>query len=81
LIVLLAAFQLRRIGLGLALIGAFSLGLAATLTAVGLAPVWGRRVIERRGLLPALGLLPVASAVVIIGLGLAFALSGAQAVH
>ncbi|HLY82420.1 MAG TPA: hypothetical protein VKQ71_05510, partial [Acidimicrobiales bacterium] len=49
LIVLLAAFQLHRIGLGLTLIGAFSVGLAATLTGVGLALVYGRRIVERRG--------------------------------
>jgi nickel/cobalt transporter (NicO) family protein len=80
LIVLLAAFQLHRVGLGLALIGAFSVGLASTLTAVGLALVYGRRVVERRGLLPALRLLPLASAAAIVVLGVAFAFSGIHAI-
>jgi nickel/cobalt transporter (NicO) family protein len=81
LIVLLAAFQLHRIGLGLTLIAAFSVGLAATLTAVGLALVYGRRVVERRGVIPALRLLPVVSAAGIVVLGIVFALSGAQAIR
>jgi nickel/cobalt exporter len=81
LIVLLAAFQLHRVGLGLALIGAFSVGLAATLTGVGLALVYGRRVVERRGLLPALRLLPIASAAAILVLGVVLAFSGAHAIR
>jgi len=80
LIVLLAAFQLHRVGLGLTLIGAFSLGLAATLTGVGLALVYGRRMVERRGLFPALRLLPIASAAAIVVLGVVFALSGAHTI-
>jgi len=43
LVVLLSAIALHRIGLGLALIVAFSLGLAATITAVGLVAVLARR--------------------------------------
>jgi nickel/cobalt exporter len=81
LIVLLAAFQLHRVGLGLTLIGAFSVGLAATLTGVGLALVYGRRVVERRGVVPALRLLPVASAAAIAVLGVVFALNGAQTIR
>jgi ABC-type nickel/cobalt efflux system permease component RcnA len=42
LIVLLAAISLHRVGFGLLLIVAFSAGLAATLTAAGLAVVWGQ---------------------------------------
>ncbi len=76
-LVLLSAFSLHRTGLGLSLIAAFSVGLAVTLTAVGLALVYGRRVVDRRrGLLPALRLLPVLSAAAITVLGLAFAVSG-----
>ena len=41
LVVLIAAISQHRIGLGMVLIVAFSLGLAATLTAVGLAVIWG----------------------------------------
>jgi nickel/cobalt transporter (NicO) family protein len=47
LVVLIAAISQHRVGLGMALIFVFSLGLAATLTAVGLAVVWGGRLIER----------------------------------
>jgi ABC-type nickel/cobalt efflux system permease component RcnA len=81
LVVLLAAFQLHRVGLGLTLIGAFSVGLAATLTGVGLALVYGRRVVERRGVVPALRLVPIASAAAIVVLGVVFALSGAHAIR
>jgi ABC-type nickel/cobalt efflux system permease component RcnA len=49
-IVLLAAFAAGRAALGFGLVAAFSVGLAVTLTAVGLALVFGRTAIERRGL-------------------------------
>jgi ABC-type nickel/cobalt efflux system permease component RcnA len=47
LVVLIAAISQHRVGLGMALILAFSLGLAATLTVVGLAVVFGGRLITR----------------------------------
>jgi nickel/cobalt transporter (NicO) family protein len=47
LVVLVAAISQHRLGLGLALIVAFSVGLAATLTAVGLAVLHGGRLIKR----------------------------------
>jgi nickel/cobalt transporter (NicO) family protein len=47
LVVLIAAISQHRVGLGMALIVGFSLGLAATLTAVGLAVVYGGRLVER----------------------------------
>jgi nickel/cobalt exporter len=47
LVVLVAAISQHRLGLGMALILAFSLGLAATLTAVGLAVLYGGRLIAR----------------------------------
>jgi ABC-type nickel/cobalt efflux system permease component RcnA len=47
LVVLVAAISQHRLGLGLALIVAFSVGLAATLTAVGLAVLHGGRLIAR----------------------------------
>jgi nickel/cobalt exporter len=47
LVVLVAAISQHRLGLGLALILAFSIGLAATLTAVGLAVLHGGRLIKR----------------------------------
>ena len=47
LVVLVAAISQHRLGLGLVLILAFSIGLAATLTAVGLAVLHGGRLIKR----------------------------------
>ena len=47
LVVLVAAISQHRLGLGLGLILAFSIGLAATLTAVGLAVLHGGRLIQR----------------------------------
>ena len=70
LVVLLAAITLGRIGYGLALVVAFSIGLAATLTTIGLMFVYAGRFIERP--MRASGLtrvLPVLSAAVIACLG------------
>jgi len=47
LVVLIAAISQHRVGLGLVLILAFSLGLAATVTAVGLATIYGQRAVRR----------------------------------
>jgi nickel/cobalt exporter len=75
LVVLIAAISQHRVGLGMALIVAFSLGLAATVTAVGLVTIWGQRLIGRlrpeqrlfggrlSGALPALS----ASLIVLVG--------------
>jgi nickel/cobalt transporter (NicO) family protein len=71
LVVLLAAISQHEVALGLLLIVAFSLGLAATLTALGLAVVSARRVIPARltsGRIAAA--LPAASALLIVGVGL-----------
>jgi ABC-type nickel/cobalt efflux system permease component RcnA len=81
LIVLIAAFTLGRVVLGLALIAAFSVGLAVTLTGVGLALVYGRAVAERRGVLRTVRVLPLASAAVIFVLGVVFALNGIRSLH
>ena len=48
LVVLLSAIALHRIGLGLALIVAFSVGLAATITGIGLVAVYARRAFSAR---------------------------------
>ena len=81
-LVLVSAFELHRTGLGLGLIAAFSVGLATTLTAVGLALVYGRQVIDRRtGYRAALRWLPVASAVAITVLGVVFAVNGLTGVR
>jgi ABC-type nickel/cobalt efflux system permease component RcnA len=47
LVVLIAAISQHRLGFGMILIVAFSLGLAATLTAVGLAVIYGGRLVAR----------------------------------
>ncbi len=47
LVVLIAAISQHRVGLGMVLILAFSLGLAATVSAVGLAVIWGERLLRR----------------------------------
>jgi hypothetical protein len=62
----------------LALVGAFSVGLAATLTAVGLALVVGRQAVERRWSGRRLALLPVLSAAALVILGLVVAGNGAR---
>jgi ABC-type nickel/cobalt efflux system permease component RcnA len=75
LVVLIAAISQHRVGLGMGLIFAFSLGLAATVTAVGLMTIWGGRLMSRlrpeqrlfggrlSGALPAVS----ASAIVLVG--------------
>jgi nickel/cobalt exporter len=70
LVVLLGAIAQHQVGLGLLLIVAFSAGLAATLTAIGIAVVHTGRLTSR--IRPASRLvtaLPAASAVVIVGAG------------
>jgi nickel/cobalt transporter (NicO) family protein len=71
LVVLLGAIAQHQVGLGLVLILAFSLGLAATLTALGITVVYARRALTQvrvpRRLAAAL---PAASAVLIVGVGL-----------
>ena len=72
LVVLLSALALHRIGFGFALIVAFSLGLAATITGIGLVAVLARRVFSRVSLDgPVIRLLPALSAVAILLVGVA----------
>ncbi len=71
LVVLLSAIALHRVGYGLLLIVAFSLGLASALTAIGLVFVYAGRWVKRptgraRWLVP---VLPIVSALVIAGVG------------
>src|SRR5207344_1212889 len=47
LVVLLSALSLRRVGFGLLLIVAFSVGLAAVLVAIGILMVYARRLMTR----------------------------------
>jgi ABC-type nickel/cobalt efflux system permease component RcnA len=70
--VLLAAISLHRIGLGLALIVAFSAGLALSIAGVGLAAILAKRTFARFGLQGrVVGLLPAVSALVIVIAGAA----------
>jgi ABC-type nickel/cobalt efflux system permease component RcnA len=72
LVVLLAAISLHRVAFGLVLIVAFSLGLALSITAIGMAAVLARRAFARRsfdGIV--LRALPAVSAVVILVAGIA----------
>ena len=74
LVVLLAAISQHEVALGMLLIVAFSLGLAGTLTALGLVVVHARRFVPPRiaaGRLAAV--LPALSAAVVVALGLALA--------
>jgi len=72
LVVLLSAIALHRIGFGFALIVAFSLGLAATITGIGLVAVLARRAFSRVSLEgPVVRALPALSAVVILLVGVA----------
>jgi nickel/cobalt exporter len=71
LVVLLSAIALHRIGLGLALIVAFSVGLAATITGIGLVAVLAGKAFGRLRLDGALvGALPAVSALVILVVGI-----------
>ncbi len=70
LVVLLAAISQHEVALGLVLIVAFSVGLAGTLTALGLAVVFGGRATSRLNFSNRFAsALPAASAVVILGAG------------
>ena len=75
-VVLTGAISAHRIGYGLALIAAFSMGLAAALIVVGMVALRARAVMTRRlgGRLQAI--VPVVSALVIVGFGCFFALRG-----
>ncbi|HXW92084.1 MAG TPA: hypothetical protein VEK33_16160 [Terriglobales bacterium] len=77
LVVLLSAFSLHRIGFGLFLITAFSIGLASVLVAVGLTMVCAKRFVAPR-LQPesaALRYLPFLSSAFMVILGVAIAVS------
>jgi ABC-type nickel/cobalt efflux system permease component RcnA len=72
LVVLLSAIALHRVGFGLALIVAFSLGLACTVTGIGLIAVLARRAFGRVSFEGrVVRLLPALSALVILCVGVA----------
>ena len=71
LVVLLAAISLQRVGYGLLLILAFSVGLAASVTGIGLIAVTAQRAFSRLSFDgPVIRALPAISAVAVLGLGL-----------
>jgi nickel/cobalt transporter (NicO) family protein len=83
LLVLFTALALERLAYGLALIGAFSLGLATTVAAVGLTVLWGRdrlpaRLKMGRGA-ALLRHLPVGAASLVVILGTALVVRSAGA--
>jgi nickel/cobalt transporter (NicO) family protein len=76
LVVLLASVALDRIGYGLALVGSFSLGLAAALVVVGVLTLGARDLVARRLSTRSARLLPVASASAIAVLGIVLTVNG-----
>jgi nickel/cobalt transporter (NicO) family protein len=75
LVVLLAAISLHRVAFGMLLVVAFSLGLALTITGIGLVAVLGRRLFRRLSFEGRfVSLLPAASALVILVAGVAMTL-------
>lgn len=79
LVVLMISISLRRIGFGLAILVAFSLGLAAVLISFGVAMVLAAPALKRlSGEGPLARALPVTSAVIVTLLGLAIALQAAR---
>jgi high-affinity nickel-transport protein len=83
LVVLLSAFSLHRIGFGLFLITAFSLGLAAVLVTVGLMMVYAKRVMSTRVRAgnAALRYLPRLSSAFMVVLGVGITASAVASVH
>jgi len=70
LVVLLAAISQHEVALGLLLITAFSLGLAGTLSVLGLAVVRARRLLPRLGVSSRIAAtLPAASALLVVAVG------------
>jgi ABC-type nickel/cobalt efflux system permease component RcnA len=74
--VLLAAISFHDVGLGMALVAAFSVGLASVLTAIGLLIVLGGRALGRSDAARALGASRVVRALPAVS-ALAIALAGA----
>jgi ABC-type nickel/cobalt efflux system permease component RcnA len=84
LVVLLAAVSFHNVLLGMVLVAAFSVGLAAVLTAIGLAFVFGQRALARRGALTRVAgsaivrVMPAVSAAAITIAGVVIAVGAAR---
>jgi len=76
LVVLTGAIAYHRLGYGLSLIVAFSLGLASALIAIAILALRARSLVSRKLGSRMGGLLPIASAAVIMGFGLFFLARG-----
>ncbi|MGQ0670804.1 MAG: nickel/cobalt transporter [Actinomycetota bacterium] len=76
LVVLLAAIALHRVAFGLALIGAFSVGLAAALVVVGILALRARELVSRKMSSMWGRLVPVLSASAIVVVGLVLTIRG-----
>ncbi len=76
--VLLVCLQIGAVVLGVAMVAAFSIGLAITLVAVGVAAAWGARAAGRRfpRLETAMTVLPYLSAAIVLGVGALVTLRG-----
>lgn len=83
LVVLLSAFSLHRLGFGLFLIAAFSVGLAGVLVIVGLGMVYTKRMMSSRvrASSPALRYLPLLSSAFMVVLGVGITASAIGAAH
>ena len=72
LVLLLAAIALRRVGLGLVLLSAFSVGLAVVLMGIGVLVIYAKHLLPERakaGGHPIFRWMPVASAAIVMALG------------
>ncbi len=76
-VVLIGAASLGRLAFGLALIGAFGMGLAAAITAIGLGAVRARTALDRRLPRRVAEALPIGSAAVILAVGAILSLGAA----
>ncbi len=76
LVVLLASIAAHRVAYGLSLIAAFSVGLAAALVSISLIALRARSVVDRRLGVRAAAVVPVVSALVIVGFGVFFVARG-----
>ena len=76
--VLLVCIQLKKLAIGIAMVAAFSLGLAVTLVTVGVAAAWGTRraAASWSGFDARAPRLPVISGTLVLAVGLAFAIRG-----
>ena len=76
IVVLVSTFTAHRIAFGLSLIVAFSVGLAAALVVVGIVALRARTFVAKKLGGPALWILPMLSALVIVGFGVFFVTRG-----